>query len=108
VHPNVTRLGNGELNQLTVFADQVQGLGGNLDGNGDLVAGDNFTTPTTGAGRIYRLFGDSDGNGIVNSIDFAAFRGTFGLPSAIFDFNNDGNTSSDDFAEFRKRFGLMI
>lgn len=94
--------------RLTVFADQLQGLGGNLDGNGDLVGGDSFTTPTTGASRIYRLFGDADGNAIVNSIDFAAFRGTFGLPSVIFDFNNDGNTGSDDFAEFRKRFGLMI
>jgi len=54
------------------------------------------------------MFGDSDGNGTVNSTDFATFRTFFGIGPSFSDFNNDGQTNSDDFAEFRKRFGLTI
>lgn len=91
--------------KLTIFASKVVGEAGTLDGDGDMVQegspiDDKVTT-------FHRLFGDSDGNGAVNSDDFAAFRGVFGLPGAsIFDFNNDGITNSDDFAAFRARFGL--
>jgi hypothetical protein len=62
----------------------------------------------TPANGLFRLFGDSDGNGTVNSTDFATFRTFFGIGPSFSDFNNDGQTNSDDFAEFRKRFGLTI
>jgi len=93
---------------LTIFSAQVSNANGSLDGNGDGIAGDNYVLNGTPANGLFRLFGDADGNGTVNSTDFAAFRNAFGLGASIFDFNNDGQTNSNDFAEFRKRFGLMI
>jgi hypothetical protein len=88
--------------KLTLVADKIQSANGFLDGDlngtpgGDLIF------------NLHRLFGDADGNGAVNSTDFAAFRTTFGMGASIFDFDNDGQTNSNDFAEFRKRFGLTI
>jgi len=96
--------------ELTVLASKINN--GNFDGNGDGIGGDNyvfasaaFPDPPT---NIFRLFGDADGNGSVNSIDFATFRSFFGIGTSFFDFNNDGQTNSDDFAAFRLRFGLMV
>jgi hypothetical protein len=83
------------LYTLNVFSNQVAGG----------LPGGNYTSAT---GAIHRLFGDSNGDRTVNSVDFAAFRSFFGLGASIFDFDNDGQTNSTDFAEFRKRFGLMI
>jgi hypothetical protein len=60
------------------------------------------------ATNIYRLFGDSNGDGNVNATDFANFRTVFGLGSSIFDFNKDGQTNAADFAQFRARFGLTL
>jgi len=91
---------------LTIFGNQFTGNG--FDANGDGITGDNYLLVGTPANGLFRLFGDSDGNGTVNSTDFATFRTFFGVGPSIFDFNNDGQTNSDDFAEFRKRFGLMI
>lgn len=95
---------------LTVLNNQVNG--GNFDGNGDGTTGDDFVFASAAAPNpptnIYRLFGDADGNGTVNSTDFATFRSFFGLGASIFDFNNDGQTNANDFGEFRKRFGLSI
>lgn len=90
--------------KLTIIADKVMGTGGTLDGDGDLIA---ESSPSDDkVVTFHRLFGDADGNGAVNSDDFAAFRGFFGLGASIFDFNADGSTNSDDFAAFRSRFGL--
>jgi hypothetical protein len=97
------------LYTLTVFANSVVNLDGfTLDGNNDGVAGGDYVLAGNTANKLFRLFGDSDGNGVVNSLDFASFRSAFGLGASIFDFNNDGQTNSNDFAEFRKRFGLAI
>jgi len=91
------------------FANSVVNLDGfTLDGNNDGVAGGDYVLAGNTANKLFRLFGDADGNGIVNSVDFASFRSAFGLGTSIFDFNNDGQTNSNDFAEFRKRFGLAI
>jgi len=91
---------------LTIIGSQFTGNG--FDANGDGIPGDNFVLVGTPANGLFRLFGDADGNGAVNSTDFATFRTFFGIGPSFFDFNNDGQTNSDDFAEFRKRFGLMI
>jgi len=94
---------------LTVDASMVSNLAGQLDGNGDGTPSDNYVSPATGPGSIHRLFGDSNGDALVNSEDFAAFRSFFGLAGpSMFDFDGDNQTNSTDFAEFRKRFGLMI
>lgn len=90
----------------TIVADKIAGVGGTLDGDGDAVAEGSPTDNKTLA--FHRLFGDADGNGAVNSSDFATFRSFFGLGASIFDFNNDNQTNSNDFAEFRKRFGITL
>lgn len=95
---------------LKILANQFGGLG--FDGNDNGLANgspaDDYTLIGTPANGLFRLFGDSDGNGAVNSDDFAGFRDLFGMGPSFFDFNNDGLTNSADFIEFRKRFGLMI
>lgn len=96
---------------LTVDGAQVSNANGNLDGDNNGSAGGNYELigdPTV-APRLFRLYGDSDGNGTVTSTDFAAFRSVFGLAGpSIFDANNDGIVNSTDFAEFRKRFGVGV
>lgn len=98
---------------LTVLASKVNN--GNFDGNGDGISGDDFVFASNPypnlASNIFRLFGDSDGNGVVNSIDFAAFRSYFGIPAgpaSAFDFDGSGGTDPNDFAAFRMRFGLIV
>jgi uncharacterized delta-60 repeat protein len=95
---------------LKILASQFSGLG--FDGNGNGLANgspaDDYILVGSPANGLFRLFGDADGNGTVNSTDFATFRTFFGIGPSFFDFNNDGQTNSGDFAEFRKRFGLMI
>jgi hypothetical protein len=90
--------------ELKIIAENVQGVGGFLDGNKngihDTAPADNFIS------NFHRLFGDGNGDGVVNSEDFAMFRLFFGLGASIFDFTGDGQTNSDDFAAFRARFGL--
>jgi probable HAF family extracellular repeat protein len=81
---------------------------GDFDGNGDGTPGDDYTRVGTPANGLFRLFGDADGNGTVNSVDFAAFRSVFGMGPSIFDFSGDGQTDANDFAEFRRRFGVSI
>ena len=66
---------------------------------------------TTGTGAnlsytFYRLFGDSNGDGTVNLIDYRAFVATYlkgtgqsGF-SSIFDFNNDGTINLIDYRAF--------
>jgi hypothetical protein len=80
-----------------------------LDGNGDGIAGDDFTLigdPATN--KFFRLFGDADGSGNVDVNDFAAFRGAFGTINMAFDFDNDGDVDTIDFSSFRQRFGVAI
>jgi hypothetical protein len=94
--------------QLTVLAANVQGASGPLDGNGDGTGGDNYLTPTSGAGRLHRLFGDSDGDADVDGGDFGALRLAYGGPSLTFDADNDGDTDAADFGQFRARFGITF
>jgi len=95
---------------LTIDAGAVSNANGQLDGNGDGSGGDNYVLigdPATN--KLFRFFGDADGNGIINSVDFTAFRTVFGLAGpSYFDFNGDNNVTAEDFAAFRMRFGLMI
>ena len=80
-----------------------------LDGNGDGTAGDDYILPGNTANGLFRLFGDADGNATVNAVDFAQFRGVFGLSGpSIFDFNGDNQTNASDFAQFRARFGITL
>jgi len=94
---------------LSIDAAKVSGVGGALDGNGDGTAGDNYVSPTSGPGRIFRLFGDQDGDADVDAADYIAFRGAFGgVTNLAFDADGDGDVDSADFVAFRGRFGQSV
>lgn len=91
---------------LNIVANRVAGIGGFLDGN---MNGTFQGSPIDDkSATLYRLFGDANGDGAVNSTGFAALRTVFGVAGPVFDFDGNGVVNSDDFAEFRKRFGLSI
>ena len=58
--------------------------------------------------KLFRLFGDADGDGDVDNGDFIAFRTAFGNGPSIFDADGDGDTDNADFGTFRMRFGASI
>jgi hypothetical protein len=87
---------------LKVIAANVLGANGNLNGGTD------FTTPSVGPDRLFRLFGDSDGDGDVDAQDFGAFRGAFGASNPTFDYDGDGDVDAADFGQFRARFGQSV
>jgi hypothetical protein len=94
---------------LTVFASKVSESGLNLDGNGDGTGGDDYTLvgdPATN--KLYRFYGDINGDGTVSASDFIQFRQYFGGVNPAFDFNNDGSVAASDFIQFRLRFGGSI
>lgn len=96
--------------QLAVVAAKIQGGAGNLDGNGDGIGADDYESPTTpgSPGRIFRQFGDADGDADVDGADFAAFRGAIGGGTVLFDFDGNGVVNVTDFEQFRARFGSSI
>jgi hypothetical protein len=87
---------------LTVLANDVNG--GYFDGNGDGTPGDNFLLVGDTSNKLFRLFGDADGNGQVTSSDFLAFRIAFLSTNSAFDFDGNGSVDSGDFLQFRLRF----
>jgi len=99
--------------ELTVNGDKVSGNGSKLlvDGDLDGKAGGSLITPTApgSPGRIFRLFGDSDGDADVDAANFGAFRGAFGNVSNLaFDSDGDGDVDATDFGQFRGRFGSAV
>lgn len=97
---------------LTVLAARVGDPSGALDGNGDGTGGDDFVlVGDPAANKLFRLFGDVNGDGAVNGLDLAAFRAAFGTsapPESPFDFNGDGVVNGLDLAQFRRRFGTTV
>jgi hypothetical protein len=85
---------------LKVLGNKVSDGVLNLDGAG---------TGTPGSDHSFaflRRFGDGDGNGSVNLIDFSLFRADFGSANYTFNYDNDAFVSLIDFAEFRARFNI--
>jgi hypothetical protein len=104
---------------LKVVAGQVHdGMGQALDGNANGAGGDDYTSPTDTAGgtgpHLYRLFGDADGNGVVDLADLSQLRGSFnagtGNPSYLAYLDVDGNGVVDlaDLQAFRSRFNATV
>jgi hypothetical protein len=87
-----------------------------LDANGDGIGDSTDIYEVLGSqtNDLFRLFGDGDGNGKVDNVDFAMFRSTMGLtsqsPSFIvaFDYDGDGLIGTNDYGQFRARFGLNL
>ena len=57
---------------------------------------------------LWRRLGDADGNGLVDGLDFGAFRTAFNTNNAIFDLDGNGVVDGTDFGQFRQRFGIAI
>jgi hypothetical protein len=82
-------------------------LGNALDGNGDGTAGDDYVLADNGqSGGLYRLYGDADGNRVVNQSDLALFRAAFGSSDGTFDVDGNGVVNQADLALFRVNFGM--
>jgi hypothetical protein len=89
--------------QLTVLASGVTGPGNTHPAMDFVLTGDPTMSP-----RLFRLFGDADGNGIVTAADFNSFRLAYGSGPSMFDFDDDGQTTAADFNAFRLRYGQLI
>jgi hypothetical protein len=83
-----------------------------LDGNGDGTAGDNYTFGD--AQGLHRLFGDVNGDQVVNGFDLGFFRTAFGTQAgdpnylSYLDINGDGVINGFDLGQFRTRFWTML
>jgi uncharacterized repeat protein (TIGR03803 family) len=61
-----------------------------------------------------RLFGDADGNGIVNNADYFQFKKTYGQATGsanynpVFDYDANGIVNNADYFQFKKRYGQSI
>jgi hypothetical protein len=93
----------------TVLGSQVIGANGfALDGDNNGTAGGNNVT------EQYRLFGDSDGNRTVDTLDLLRLRTSFGLLAnqpgylAYFDWDNSGVIDALDLFRFRQRYGQVL
>jgi hypothetical protein len=105
--------------QLTVLSGNVTDANGiTLDGNGDGTPGDNYVSAADSAGgtgpRLYRLFGDVNGDGVVNALDYGQFRLAYGYGTgdpaylAAFDADGSGAINAFDFGQFRNRYGINL
>jgi hypothetical protein len=100
---------------LTVFAANVTGPAGALRGgqpNGDYVS-----PPDSYGGlglHLYRLYGDVNGDGVVDATDLGRFRSTFNSNSAqanypaYLDADNNGAVDASDLGQFRSRFNANV
>jgi endonuclease/exonuclease/phosphatase family metal-dependent hydrolase len=86
--------------RLTVLANQV------LVGATAMIA-DSIT-------NFHRLFGDVNGDAVVNGLDLGFFKNGFGTQLGdagylgYLDFDGDGVINGFDFGQFRTRFGTML
>jgi hypothetical protein len=104
--------------QLTVFSADVKVNGATLDGDNNGSAGGDFVSPTDTFGgnglKLYRLYGDVTGDGVVDPTDLNFFRTTFNVNNtqanfiAVLDANNDGVVDPVDLNQFRPRFNTNV
>lgn len=97
---------NGDY-ELNAVSSRISVGGLQLDGDSDGTAGGDHLF----VDDFYRKFGDVNGNGVVDLLDFASLRGTFGKTSGdanylgSFDGDGDNQIGLLDFAQFRQNFG---
>jgi autotransporter-associated beta strand protein len=108
----VGSLANGRY-VLTALAERISLTGNQLDGNGDGNGCDDYVFADSGntiGNQLYRLFGDADGNRVVNVNDLVLFRTVFGEVTSDITFDSDLNGVIDaaDVAAFRANYGVSV
>jgi hypothetical protein len=107
-----------ETDPISIVGNANSVLGPSLaDGLYNLSTG-TYHSPTDtfgGSGLdLFRLFGDADGNGVVDEVDLGQFRSTYNysIGSAeylyYFDANNDGVVDTTDLGQFNSRFNTNV
>ncbi|MFL5331189.1 MAG: beta strand repeat-containing protein [Gemmataceae bacterium] len=93
------------LYNLIIDAAQVSSTTGTaLDGNNDGIAGGDYVVTGTTANKFFRLYGDQNGDVVVDQTDYLVFRNAIGGgPNTIFDFDNSGDVDQLDYLAFRNR-----
>ncbi|MBX7104674.1 MAG: right-handed parallel beta-helix repeat-containing protein [Gemmataceae bacterium] len=100
---------------LTGFSSAIGSPGGALDGDGNGSPGSDYVSPTapfiapaTPPVGIFRLYGDTDGSGKVDSTDFLAFRLAFLSSQDALDADGNGSVDSGDLLRFRLNFLMQV
>jgi VCBS repeat-containing protein len=104
--------------QLSVFSSQVNVNGQALDGDNDGMAGGDYVSPTDtfqGNGlHLYRLFGDVNGDGVVDATDVGQLKSTFNRNNtdpfylSFLDADNSGAVDAQDIGQFKTRFNVNV
>jgi hypothetical protein len=85
-----------------------------VHGGSVALAGDGQTPGTDHQDSFFRLFGDSDGSGVVDYLDYYRFRGAYGKHAGdagylwYFDYDGDGFVGSADYSAFLANFGKSV
>ena len=64
--------------------------------------------------RLYRLFGDANGDGVIDATDVGQLKSTFNRNStdplylAFLDANGDGVIDATDVGQFKARFNVNV
>jgi hypothetical protein len=80
---------------LTVQSSQVTDNAGNTFSGGNTF-------------NFHRLFGDANGDAVVNAADLFQFRLAFGSSNSTFDFDGVNGVNAADLFQFRLRFGTGV
>jgi hypothetical protein len=120
MHNGVASLADGQY-QLVILDGMVTGANGlALDGDNNGAAGGAYLSPTdTAAGgpgqlRLFRLFGDANGDGFVDGLDLLALRAAINTTAAdpgylaYLDANNDGFIDGLDLQLLRPRINTNL
>lgn len=95
---------------LTILAANVND--GNFDGNLRTETGDSYVMVGSKTDKLYRLFGDSNGDAEVSNSEFNAFVQAYnaapGAQGNTFDYDENGDVDDLDFEEFLQRYGGFI
>jgi hypothetical protein len=121
LHGGAASLANGRYT-LTVLGSAVTGTSNGLavDGDNNGTAGGNYVSPTdtaaggTGQLRLFRLFGDSTGDGFVDAFDLAKLRTAYNTSTgdggykSYLDANNDGGIDALDVNVLRSTINTSV
>ena len=109
-----TAVVNGVTVATLTFTGPLTQFGSLADGNYILMVSSGQITDGLADGdyfaTVFRLFGDANGDGVVNIADLSLFRTVYGAATTdrTFDFDGDGVISAADLAAFTARFGSSV